>query len=362
MKRFALLISSAVPVLFGFTTLPVYSSSPQQAVVQIENQAEPGSGFFLKVGSQVIFITAKHVVGASGEAVQIRLPNGETLTVPLKDQVPIAGIDAAVLLINDTPQSIKPLLSSSSNLDDGQPLTVWGFPVRSTSTTSTLTNRTGAYKGQPSSIEDGYSILYGAETQIGFSGGPILDESGLVVGMHGRSESRTSANGTSIRTGNALGIAIKSILTAISSNGNNSSIDRAQLAAQAVRASMKKVYDIITGSALSDQVLSELNRASEAGAPKYCVEMGRAYYYTFFSQVPDLSRANSSLTIQTRADRVPPSYYAFASLVSRKSADFKKALIYNRILEQTGNSSYLQYSERRLQDDVQSSLGSCSNL
>ena len=87
--------------------------------------------------------------------------------------------------------------------------------------------------------------------------------------------------------------------------------------------------------------------------------MARAYYYTFFSAVPNLSKASSSLLISKKQDGIDPVYYALASLISQKSADYARKLQYDRILEKMNQSSYLQYSERRLQGEVQSALKRC---
>jgi hypothetical protein len=339
----------------------LHAQEPSRSVVQIQNQAEPGSGFFLKIGDKILFVTAKHVLGASGEQVILNLPDGGKLEIPLKQQVPLSGIDSAVIIIQRTPESVLPLEISGSSPNPNQILRVWGFPVSSGNTASRLDSRSGTYLGSPTSIQDGYSLLYGAQTQIGFSGGPILDELGMVVGMHGRSDSIMSSAGQSIRTGKALGIPIAAILAAVSRPSQmGQQIDEKALAAEAGRASIKRVHEIMTNSSLSDQLLEELERAEKGGIQKYCIEMSKAYYYTFFSSLPDLSKASSSQTITKRTEGVDPAYYALGSLVSRKAADFKKSLAYNRILEQTGNSSYLQYSERRLVDEVRLAVERCS--
>lgn len=334
-----------------------------QSVIQVQNQAEPGSGFFLKVGSQIIFVTAKHVLGSSGEKVSLSLPDGSKLDIALKDQVPIDGIDSAVIIIKGSSQPIIPLEASVKQLEPSQILSVWGFPVSDQSTSSRLENRSGAYLGVSTSVQDGYNLLYGAQTQIGFSGGPILDQLGNVVGMHGRSESIQSVSGQSTRTGKALGIPIGVILAAITKpSRTGASIDEKALAAEAGRASMKKVYDIVSSSSLSDQLLEELLRAEKAPIPKYCIEIGKAYYYTFFSSLPDLSKASASQTITKNIEGVDPAYFALGSMIARRAADFKKSLAYDRILEQKGSSGYLQYSERRLIDEVQQAIQRCSKL
>lgn len=338
----------------------VSAEKPPISVVQITNQAEPGTGFFVEVAGKIIFITAKHVIGASGESITLSLVSGPTINVPLKNQFPISGLDATVVII-DGPINITPLVVSDKLPVLATPLTVWGFPVTDKSTRPTITSRTGPYLGSPNAIGDGYSLLYGASTQVGFSGGPILDGNGKVVGMHGRSESRRAASGQSERTGNALGIPISSIIASIlkSSGSAASAIDQKSLQDQASAASISKVIEIFAQSSFSDQVLSELDRASLGKIPPYCIEMARAYYYTFYSALPNLSKATGSLSISKQKEGVEPAYYAFAGLIAQKSADYARKLQYDRILERMNQSSYLQYSERRLQGEVQSALTRC---
>lgn len=337
------------------------ASEPKASVIQIQNQAEPGTGFFLKAGDKLLFVTAKHVLGSSGEPISLIIPSGESITVPLKDQLPISGIDAAVIVVRESLSAISPLEASKASPSVEQPLVVWGYPVSDISTNSQLSNRKGKYLGTPQVVHDGYNLLYSASTQIGFSGGPILDDSGDVVGMHGRSESITSSAGVSTRTGNALGIPIQLILSNIlPGNQTSTKIDERALALQAGQESMKKIYQIMSDSSMSDQIIAELGRAEAGGIPQYCIEMTRSYYYTFFSPLPDLKKANNSLTILKKTPEVSPAYYALGSLVGRKSADFKKSLTYNRILETSGFASYLQYSERRLIDEVQGAVLECS--
>lgn len=358
-KSSAALFAASLSLSFPST---LKALEPSKSVIQIQNQAEPGSGFFLKIGDRVLFLTAKHVLGSSGELITLILPNGTNLDVPLKFQIPINSLDVAVILMPSTPQGVSPLEASKKNPERTQILTVWGYPVSDHTSGIHLSARSGQYLGSPNTILDGYSLLYGAQTQIGFSGGPILDETGMVVGMHGRSESTISSLGKSVRTGNALGIPIESILAVVARPGQlGSQIDEKSLSHEAAVTSMKRVYEIIANSSLSDQLIEELSRAAAGGIPLYCIEMSKAYYYTFFSSLPDLSKASVALTITKKSEGVHPAYYAFGSLVSRKSADFKKALVFDRILEETANSRYSQYSERRLVDEVKSAVERCAN-
>jgi|GEM_PF-4566164 len=357
------IFGGSIALFWGvFFLNPVSSSEINNSVVQIQNQAEPGTGFFVKHGGKLLLITAKHVLGTSGDAVTITVPgSGNIITFPLKDQLPIGNIDAAVIIIKPGDANIQTLEIGSSPIVENEQLTLWGFPITGKSVKVPLSSRKGRYLGIPKEIQDGYSIRYDASTQIGFSGGPIVNSAGHVIGMHGRAESSSSSSGMPKRTGNALGIPIGLILTAISvKNHSDKQLDEKELLRQGARASMKRIYEMMTNASLSDQILTELTRAEASNMPIYCIEMVKAYYYTFFSSVPDLQRANSSLSIIKKVNGVDPAYYALGALVSRKIADYKKTLDYSRILELSGNSDYLQFSERRLSDEIHAAVAKCS--
>lgn len=127
----ALKAISCCSVILGMSLVAVgaHGQQIQNSVYQIQNQSEPGSGFFVEVGNKVFFVTAKHVLGNSGESVFIDLPNDTRLEIPLKNQVPLSDIDAAILIVDGMNSQIVALPVSDQNPLDNEPLTVWGFPV-----------------------------------------------------------------------------------------------------------------------------------------------------------------------------------------------------------------------------------------
>jgi len=61
-------------------------------------------------------------------------------------------------------------------------------------------------------ISDGYELVYTNITQAGFSGSPILDNQGQVIGIHGRAEGEELESIGSLTLGLSLGIPIKKFL------------------------------------------------------------------------------------------------------------------------------------------------------
>lgn len=352
------MICSPIPV----TAIPI--DQPPGFVQRVVNQSEPGSGFFLRIGNQNFFITAKHVLGGSGETVQVILQDGRLLDIPISKQLPIAGIDLVIVPLDDTFALGSIASPASSQPVAGENLTVWGYPVDKQKININLSSRSGSYIGVPTTTLDGYELLYAASTQVGFSGGPILNKDGSVVGIHGRSESRSTSNGLHERTGKALGIPMSVVLARLGSanshTSNGSIVDISSLQKDAARISLAKVAQILANSSLSDQVLSELGRAEEGKAPRYCLDLARSYYYAYYSELPDLAKAKQSLTLSNSDKGVPAIYFALGSLISKKSGDFNQSLKLNRLAEQSGGSDFLQFSERRLKNAIVDEVLTCA--
>lgn len=334
-------------------------------VHRVVNQAEPGTGFILRVGSSLFFVTAKHVLGDVSETARVQLQDGRTLSFPAIRQLSINDIDLAIVPISEAEAGGDYSLPAERPPSLGDSLVVWGYPVNQTSIDTELHNRPGKYIGVPPISNDGYQLLYSSQTQVGFSGGPILNDEGHVVGVHGRSESTITAAGVQERTGRALGIPISELLrrlTHSSSSIKTNKINLAEVQRENGRIALKKVVEFLSSASMSDQVLVEIAKAESVNLPKYCTELAKAFYYTFYSTLPDLSRAKDALTITSAKKDVPYAYYILASIVHKKSGTFTQGLSYDRLAENTGGRIVLQYSERQVKQSVLDEISHCSNV
>lgn len=330
-------------------------------VHKVINQAEPGSGFFLNVANSLFFVTAKHVLGDSSEPIQIRLQDGRSLSIAPSRQLLFKDVDLAVIPVSSEEVGATFALPINRPLVTGESLTVWGYPVNASSGPQGLQARPGEYLGSPPSPKDGYEVLYSSRTQVGFSGGPILDGQGLVAGVHGRAEGFADTTGMQHRTGRALGIPISVLIGRLSSRGSAQpdKIDLAGLKREAAIVSLRRAIDILANASMSEQVLVELGKAEEGDLPKYCTELARSYYYTFYSSLPDLARARSALTQVSKPREIPPIYFSFASYVYKLSGDYAQSLVYDRLAEKTGGESLLLLSERQMKQSVLGILNQC---
>lgn len=331
-------------------------------VHKVVNQAEPGSGFFLRVGPKLFFVTAKHVLGESSEPIQIKFQTGKSLVVDPARQLLFKDVDLAVIPVSSDEGGEATATASARFPSVGDSLTVWGYPVNASSAMESLQGRPGAYIGSPSAPQDGYEILYSSQTQVGFSGGPILDAEGLVIGIHGRAEGYVDAAGTQHRTGRALGIPISVLLSRLSSTSSvqPEKIDLAALQREAGLVAMRRAVDILSNASMSDQVLVELSKAEQGDLPKYCIELAKAYYYTFYSSLPDLARARGALAQVPVSKGAPAIYYSFAGLVYKMSGNYAQSLAFDRVAEKTGGEGLLLLSEREMKKSVLDVLTQCT--
>lgn len=97
---------------------------------------------------------------------------------------------------------------NSENLPLGTTIHVAGFPQGS----STISFLSGSISSRVTKPEDGYAFIYTVNAFPDMSGGPILDEQGKLVGIHGRSITRPDTSAVT-----ALGIPLKTYLSLVSS-------------------------------------------------------------------------------------------------------------------------------------------------
>jgi S1-C subfamily serine protease len=148
-------------------------------------QPEYGTGFFVEGEKGVCTVlTARHVVPV-GSKVQLQTHDGKRpwKAVNIKR---FPNQDLALVTFKPEGQdcSYKALtLGNSDKVTEGDSIYITGFPGGSSApqfvhgTVSALTK-----------LADGYGVSYPVITVAGMSGGPVLNTSGEVIAIHGRSE------------------------------------------------------------------------------------------------------------------------------------------------------------------------------
>lgn len=162
------------------------------------------------IGYEYEIITAWHVVkdNTAGEEISLILKDGKEYIVEISDIKRIEGLDFAVIkFISRKKYKTAFELNPESSIDYSMPLFrkkkifVAGFPLKRN---KRLHISQGILVGETFYGSEGYNLFYDAPTEQGMSGGPILDENGEFIGIHGRGEKNiTTSNfrGYTVKTG-----------------------------------------------------------------------------------------------------------------------------------------------------------------
>jgi hypothetical protein len=170
-------------------TSPQVAEKAKAITVLIDGQF-PGSGVIVaKQGNTYTVLTAKHVVKTE-DKYEVVTPDSNRYKVNYRTVKKMEGVDLAVLQFTSDKTYRVANFGNSDQAIPGTPVYVAGFPKPGREITSpVLQSIRGEISGRPpSALRDGYALIYTITTIKGMSGGPVLDENGKLVGIHGRAE------------------------------------------------------------------------------------------------------------------------------------------------------------------------------
>jgi tetratricopeptide (TPR) repeat protein/V8-like Glu-specific endopeptidase len=188
----------------------------KQSTIRIENATSPGSGVIIKKeGNSYTVLTAAHVVRNRRSAFKAVAFDGGGGNISDIKEFP-GRVDLAIVRFSSNNNyAVAKLAKNSSEVSEGSTVYVSGFPVSNVITDAIFNFTEGKVSANSSRpLSDGYSLVYNNNTLPGHSGGPVWNERGEVVAIHGKGDIDTKQQTSEInpnirvKTGFNLGISI----------------------------------------------------------------------------------------------------------------------------------------------------------
>ena len=218
----ALIIGATIVVTQSQSTAPQTAneqviSAVAKDITVIINGQNAGSGVIVSRKNNTYYVlTAKHVV-ASQDEYEIITPDGKQHKLDYRTVKKFPGIDLAMVQFTSDQKYRIALLGNSDRIKEGATVYTSGWPHPGRAITERIYQVTqGKVSGRPlKPLEDGYALVYTNITRSGMSGGPVLDDEGRVIAIHGRAEGESIINPDSgqtidVKSGFNLGIPINS--------------------------------------------------------------------------------------------------------------------------------------------------------
>ena len=201
----------------------------KQITVLIDSKS-PGSGVIVKrSGNTYTVLTAGHVVAGKNKA-EIVTPDGKRYQLNYSTVKPLPGVDLATFQFTSSNNYPVAKIGNSDQSREGTIAYVAGFPkAKAASISSSIYNFTDgkitANASRP--LKDGYALVYSNITLPGMSGGPVFNEQGELIGVHGKGDVSEAEIATSkinpevayIKSGFNLGIPINTFLRLSAKSG-----------------------------------------------------------------------------------------------------------------------------------------------
>lgn len=181
-----------------------------------------GSGVIVaRMGTTYTVLTANHVVDAAAPYT-IVTPDGLRYPIRTNDIQPLPGVDLAI--VHFTSSQVYATATLASYQYDSRFRNVfvsgWTGPSGGRTrqfTAGVLSDRNFGLAQTQGIQRDGYNLFYSNWTDVGMSGGPILDTDGRVIGIHGLADGdvvddRQTGGTTRVKRGFSAGIPISAFL------------------------------------------------------------------------------------------------------------------------------------------------------
>lgn len=148
-----------------------------------QNVRGTGSGFIIaRDGNRYFVATNAHVI-SGGRAFGLVLPGGEEV---VSQEAKIIGNNLDLAIITFESSRNYQVATLAPNVEVGQDVFVSGWPPPPRGSSSVVRQFVyGRVSAELTPFGGGYEVSYSAPTDVGMSGGQVLDASGRVIAVHG---------------------------------------------------------------------------------------------------------------------------------------------------------------------------------
>jgi WD40 repeat protein len=187
----------------------------KEITVIIRGPGSPGSGTIIgRKGNTYFVLTAAHVVNniSPTEEADVEAYNKRLYPINTRKITLVPDVDLAILEFTSKEEFKVIEIGNSENLRALASIYVAGYPLEGQAMRGNFNITQGTVSSLDTFNNSGYDLVYTNVTREGMSGGPILNENGQLIGIHGRAEG-TIFEGNAIKAGFNLGIPINVFLT-----------------------------------------------------------------------------------------------------------------------------------------------------
>ena len=187
----------------------------KSVTVSIDSANAVGSGVVIKKeGSTYTVLTAAHVVRDRQAQFTLTTPDGKNHPLVATNIKATTDADLAIVKFQSAANYPIAKLGNVETASEGAIVYVSGFPLATTAITASIYNFTEgkvtANANRP--LAGGYSLVYSNNTLPGMSGGPVFNDAGETIAIHGKGDVQESNRASEIndniriKTGFNLGI------------------------------------------------------------------------------------------------------------------------------------------------------------